>query len=107
MNLHCLRRRSGTSSASPTQVAVQPSCKPSPPEPRHRSASGAAKAEGKIEGDGTAMCLEPCLHEGGRGTRGDRSRVASKSNAASELVLPRAVFAMICPAAMKLRHEQP
>jgi len=107
MNQRCLRRPRGASSAPPTHVAVQPSCKLSPPEQRHRSVSGAGKAEGKIEGDGTAMCPKPCLHEGGRGTRGFCSRAASKLNAASMLVLRRAVFAVIRPAAMELRHEQP
>jgi hypothetical protein len=107
MNLHCLRQRSSAFSAPPTLVAVQPSCKPSPPELRHQSALGAGKTEGKIEGDGTAMCAKPGLHEGGRGTRGDCPRAASLPNAASMLVLLRAVSAVFRPAAMELLHEQP
>jgi hypothetical protein len=107
MNLPCWRQHSCALSAPPTQVAAQPSCKPSPPELRHRSAWGAGKAEGKIEGDGTATCPKPGLHEGGRGTRRYCSRAASKSTAATMLVSPRAVFAVISPAAMEPRHEQP
>jgi hypothetical protein len=107
MNLHCLRHLGCVFSAPPMHVAVQPSCKPSPPEHRHRSASRAGKAEGKIEGGGTAMCPKPGLHEGGRGTRGSCSRAASKSNAALLLASPRAVFAAMISAAMELRHGQP
>jgi hypothetical protein len=107
MNLHCLRHLGCVFSAPPTHVAVQPSCKPSPPEHRHRSAWGAGKAEGKIEGDGTAMRAKPGLHEGGRGTRRDCPRAPSLSNAVSILVLPRAVIAMNCLTAMEPRREQP
>jgi hypothetical protein len=106
MNLHCLRPRSCASTAPPTQVAVQPSCKRSPPEHRHRSAAGAGEAEGKIEGDGTAMRRGPCLHVGGRGTRAVPAGAASKWRAAPILDLPRAVFAVVCRAAMELRHDQ-
>jgi hypothetical protein len=106
MNLHCLRQRSCASSAPPTHAAVQPPCKPSPPELRRRSALGAGKAEGKIEGDGTATRLEPGLHEGSRGTRRECPRAAPRWNAASAQGLPRAAFDPVCPAAMELRHDQ-
>lgn len=101
MKTPCLRPPGCRRAASPTHVAVHPSCKPSPPELWHRSAPGAGKTEGKIEGDGTAVCLELGLHEGGRGTCWHCSRAAVKSNAAPMLVLPRAVFALIGPAAME------
>jgi hypothetical protein len=106
MSLHCMCQFTRASSAPPTYVAVQPSCTSSPPEHRHRSAWGTGRAEGKIEGDGTAMCPKRGLHEGGRGTRGYCLRAASKPNLAPMSVLPRAVFALIRPAAMERRDEQ-
>jgi hypothetical protein len=53
------------------------------------------------------MCPKRDLHEGGRGTRQDYLRAVSNPNAAPMLVLPRAVFAVVRPAAMEPRHEQP
>lgn len=93
--------------ALPAHAGVQPSCRPSPPERQLRSASGAETTEGKIEGDGTAMCGKLGVHEGGRGTRRYWLCAAPQPNAAPVLVLLRAVFAVICPAAMEFRHEQP
>jgi len=106
MNMHWLCQRSGASSAPPMCAAVRPSCKPSPPEHRHRSAWGAEDAEGKIEGDGTATCLTLGLHRGSRGTREECPRAASKTNAASVLGLPCAAFAALRGAGMELRHDQ-
>lgn len=91
-----------TGAALPAQALARPSCRSSPPEYCRQSSLGAGKTEGKIEGDGTARPCPPDLHKGGRGTRRPVRRAASRPKSAAMAATPRAVRAVLPPAATEL-----
>jgi hypothetical protein len=102
MKRQCLLSRPAGPAASPLHAAVQPSCRKSPHEHRGQSAEGAGKAEGKIEGDGTAKPCTSGLHKGGHGTRWRMQRAAFIPRTAPVVAKPRAVCALVRPTATEL-----
>jgi hypothetical protein len=102
-----MRRESITSrpvgpTAAPQHAVAQPSCRKLPQERRGQSAEGAGKAEGKIEGDGTASCCTCDLHKGRHGTRWRMRRAALIPRTAPVLAKSRAVCALVRSAATEL-----
>jgi hypothetical protein len=102
MRPRCLLSRTVDRAATPLHAAVQPSCRRLPFERWSQSTEGAGKAEGKIEGDGTASPCTCDLHKGGRGTRWRMRRAALTPRTAPILAKPRAVCALARPAATEL-----